>query len=109
LLTRLDGWSDLMGGDAYVDPPSGLGHTHGPSISQSPVYLLAYLLLPFQPHLSDQLKSPDRLRKEAAVVAIAQLLEAGDADDEQAASNTVRPWPVITSSIHWSDWMGGML
>lgn len=41
--------------------------------------------------MATQLKSPDRLRKEAAVVAIAQLLEAGDAAGEEAtASNTVR-------------------
>ena len=33
-----------------------------------------------------QLKSADRLRKEAAVVAIAQLLEAGDAAEDEAAN-----------------------
>ena len=43
---------------------------------------------PSPPHT--QLKCPDRLRKEAAVVAIAQLLEAGDAEGEEAtATNTV--------------------
>lgn len=50
-----------------------------------------------------QLKSPDRLRKEAAVVAVAQLLEAGDAGEGAAASNTVGEPMVgwaITLSTH---------
>lgn len=46
------------------------------------------------PHLSShvhplQLKHPDRLRKEAAVVAMAQLLGAGDIGEGMTAANTV--------------------